>query len=143
MDDKYLEKVDNYYDKLLPMLKPLLCTNGGPIIAMQIENEYGSYGNDHAYLEYLRQGMRDRGMDVLLFTSDGPEDHMLQGGSIPGVLSTVNFGSRPEEAFEKLQQYQPDQPLVCMEYWNGWFDHWEKSTTSEASTMLPMCWTGS
>ncbi|SEO89768.1 beta-galactosidase family protein [Paenibacillus sp. OV219] len=124
MDKHYLEKVDRYYDTLMPMLKPMLCTNGGPIIAMQIENEYGSYGNDHAYLEYLRQGMRDRGMDVLLFTSDGPEDHMLQGGSIPGVLSTVNFGSRPEEAFEKLQQYQPEQPLVCMEYWNGWFDHW-------------------
>lgn len=124
MDKQYLEKVDRYYDTLLPLLKPLLCTNGGPIIAMQIENEYGSYGNDKAYLDYLRGGMLDRGIDVLLFTSDGPEDHMLQGGTLPGMLKTVNFGSRPEEAFDKLREYQPDGPLVCMEYWNGWFDHW-------------------
>lgn len=120
----FLDKVDAYYDVLLPKLKPLLCTSGGPIIALQVENEYGSYGNDKHYLEYLRQGMMDRGMDVLLFTSDGPEDYMLQGGTLPGTLATLNFGSKPEQAFEKLLQVQPDKPLVCMEYWNGWFDHW-------------------
>ncbi|MCT1403154.1 beta-galactosidase [Paenibacillus sp. p3-SID867] len=125
-DPKFLAKVDAYYDVLLPKLKPLLCTNGGPIIAMQVENEYGSYGNDLKYLEYLKEGMIARGMDVLLFTSDGPEDFMLQGGMIPGVLETVNFGSRTEEAFESLKQVQPDKPLMCMEYWNGWFDHWNK-----------------
>ncbi|MFF2093360.1 beta-galactosidase family protein [Paenibacillus sp. NPDC058174] len=120
----FLDKVDAYYDVLLPKLKPLLCTSGGPIIALQVENEYGSYGNDKRYLEYLRQGMIDRGMDVLLFTSDGSEDYMLQGGTLPGTLATLNFGSKPEQAFEKLLQVQPDKPLVCMEYWNGWFDHW-------------------
>ncbi|CAH1056358.1 glycoside hydrolase family 35 protein [Paenibacillus pseudetheri] len=125
-DEKFLAKVDAYYDVLLPMLKPLLCTNGGPIIAMQIENEYGSYGNDLKYLEYLKSGMIARGMDVLLFTSDGPEDFMLQSGMIPGVFETVNFGSRASEAFDSLQQVQPDMPLMCMEYWNGWFDHWGK-----------------
>ncbi|MGO4696435.1 beta-galactosidase family protein [Paenibacillus sp. 2TAB26] len=125
-DELFLSKVDAYYDVLLPMLKPLLCTNGGPIIAMQIENEYGSYGNDLKYLEHIKESMISRGMDVLLFTSDGPEDFMLQGGMIPGVLETVNFGSRTEEAFNSLKQVQPDKPLMCMEYWNGWFDHWNK-----------------
>lgn len=120
----YLERVSLYYDELLPRLKPLLCTNGGPIIAMQIENEYGSYGNDKEYLEYLREAMAMRGVDVLLFTSDGPDHHMLQGGMIPGVLETVNFGSRAGEAFDSLRRYQPDGPLMCMEFWNGWFDHW-------------------
>ncbi|MBW7453390.1 beta-galactosidase [Paenibacillus sepulcri] len=121
----FLDKVDAYYDVLLPLLKPLLCTNGGPVIAMQIENEYGSYGNDAAYLSYLRQGMIDRGIDVLLFTSDGPEDFMLQGGTLlPDVLATLNFGSKPEQAFAKLAEYQQDKPMFCMEYWNGWFDHW-------------------
>ncbi|REE92703.1 beta-galactosidase [Paenibacillus taihuensis] len=120
----YLDHVDAYYDVLIPLLLPLLDTNGGPIIAMQVENEYGSYGNDKNYLEYLRQGLLRRGVDVLLFTSDGPEDHMLQGGTIPGALATANFGSRPEESFEKLGEYEPNNPLVCMEYWNGWFDHW-------------------
>lgn len=126
MDRLYLEKVDRYYDDLIPRFTPLLSTNGGPIIAIQIENEYGSYGNDKNYLTYLRDGLVNRGVDVLLFTSDGPEDGMLQGGTLPGTLATVNFGSRPEEAFEKFREYRADEPLVCMEYWNGWFDHWLK-----------------
>ncbi|MEQ4486609.1 glycoside hydrolase family 35 protein [Cohnella silvisoli] len=126
MDPVYLEKVDSYYDVLIPRLMPLLSTNGGPIIAMQIENEYGSYGNDAAYLTYLKDVLIKRGVDVLLFTSDGPENGMLQGGTIPGTLATVNFGSRPEEAFAQLRKYRSDDPLVCMEYWNGWFDHWLK-----------------
>ena len=91
---------------------------------MQVENEYGSYGNDKKYLNYLKGGMIKRGIDVLLFTSDGPTDEMLQGGTLPDVFKTVNFGSRPEEGFEKLLEYQPDKPPVCMEFWNGWFDHW-------------------
>ncbi|MBP3965401.1 glycoside hydrolase family 35 protein [Paenibacillus lignilyticus] len=122
----YLEKVDAYYDALIPRLKPLLCTNGGPIIAVQIENEYGSYGNDPNYLDYLRQALLKRGIDVPLFTSDGPTDALLQGGSVQGVLATVNFGSNPTSSFDKLKEYQPDSPLMCMEYWNGWFDHWGK-----------------
>ncbi|GAA4876219.1 beta-galactosidase [Paenibacillus vulneris] len=126
MDRTYLEKVDRYYDELIPRLVPLLSTNGGPILAVQIENEYGSYGNDKAYLAYLRDGLIRRGVDVLLFTSDGPTDGMLQGGTLPDVLATVNFGSKPEEAFEKFREYRPDEPLMCMEYWNGWFDHWLK-----------------
>ncbi|WP_019420337.1 glycoside hydrolase family 35 protein [Paenibacillus sp. OSY-SE] len=123
-DPRYLDKVAAYYDALLPQLTPLLATQGGPIIAVQIENEYGSYGNDHAYLQSLRQMLIERGVDVLLFTSDGPQDDMLQGGMAEGVLATVNFGSRVEEAFDKLKEYQQDAPLMCMEYWNGWFDHW-------------------
>lgn len=126
MDRTYLEKVDRYYDELIPRLTPLLSTNGGPILAVQIENEYGSYGNDKEYLAYLRDGLIKRGVDVLLFTSDGPEDGMLQGGTLPGTLATVNFGNRPEEAFEKFRQYRTDEPVMCMEFWNGWFDHWLK-----------------
>jgi len=125
-DPSYLEKVDRYFDALLSRLIPLQCTHGGPIIAMQVENEYGSYGNDKRYLEYLKEGMIKRGIDVLLFTSDGPMDEMLNGGTLPDVYKTVNFGSRPEEGFEKLLEFQPDKPLMCMEFWNGWFDHWEE-----------------
>ncbi|GGG03473.1 glycoside hydrolase family 35 protein [Paenibacillus aceti] len=122
----YLEHVDAYYDELLPKLQPLLCTQGGPIIAMQIENEYGSYGNDKLYLNYMKEALIKRGIDVLLFTSDGPTDDMLQGGMVDGVLATVNFGSRPAQAFAKLREYQPDAPIMCMEFWNGWFDHWRE-----------------
>lgn len=133
MHQPFLDKVDAYYDVLLLKLKPLLCTNGGPIIALQIENEYGSYGNDHEYLEYLKDAMIKRGMDVLLFTSDGPEHHMLQGGMITGVLETVNFGSKGAEAFEMLRRYQPEGPLMCMEFWNGWFDHWGEEHHTRAA----------
>ncbi|MBP1966579.1 glycoside hydrolase family 35 protein [Paenibacillus aceris] len=132
-DPVFLQKVDAYYDVLIPKLIPLLSTNGGTVIALQIENEYGSYGNDKAYLEHLRQGLIARGVDVPLFTSDGPTDSMLQGGTLPDVLATVNFGSKPEEMFEKFKEYRPTEPLVCMEYWNGWFDHWtEKHHTRDA-----------
>ncbi|TVY11803.1 glycoside hydrolase family 35 protein [Paenibacillus cremeus] len=133
MDETYLAKVDRYYDELIPRLTPLLSTNGGPILALQIENEYGSYGTDKNYLAFLRDGLKRRGVDVLLFTSDGPEDGMLQGGTLPDTLATVNFGSRPEEAFAKFREYRPDEPLVCMEFWNGWFDHWLKKHHTRAA----------
>ena len=120
----YLKAVDEWFDALLPQLVPLLATRGGPIVAMQVENEYGSYGNDKSYLDHLRNGMISRGADVLLFTSDGPTDLMLNGGTLPGVLATVNFGSEPEKAFAILRRNRPDEPLMCMEFWNGWFDHW-------------------
>ncbi|GCE45444.1 beta-galactosidase [Thermosporothrix hazakensis] len=120
----YLEAVDRFFDALLPQVTPLQITHGGPILAMQVENEYGSYGNDKRYLTYLAEGLRRRGVDVLLFTSDGPSDWMMQGGTLPDVFKTANFGSRAEEAFRVLRQYQPEGPLMCMEYWNGWFDHW-------------------
>ncbi|MFD5019895.1 beta-galactosidase family protein [Paenibacillus sp. NPDC058367] len=125
-DNVYLSKLDAYFDELLPRLRPLLSTNGGPVLALQVENEYGSFGSDKTYLHDLKAGMIARGMDVLLFTSDGAEDHMLQGGMIDGVFATVNFGSRAKEAFAKLREYQPTGPLMCMEFWNGWFDHWMK-----------------
>ncbi|WP_068619850.1 glycoside hydrolase family 35 protein [Paenibacillus tuaregi] len=124
MNKAYLDKVDRYYDELIPRLVPLQSTHGGPVIAVQVENEYGSYGNDTAYLEYLRDGLIRRGIDVLLFTSDGPADEMLIGGTIEGVHATVNFGSRVKESFDKYREYRKNEPLMCMEYWNGWFDHW-------------------
>lgn len=130
----YLEAVDRYYDRLMQELAPLQCTAGGPVIAMQIENEYGSYGTDKEYLSHLEQSMRQRGIDVPLFTSDGPTDAMLQGGTLPHILKTANFGSSAAESFAKLREYQADGPLMCMEFWNGWFDHWgEKHHTRDGA----------
>ncbi|NLM26237.1 MAG: beta-galactosidase [Firmicutes bacterium] len=120
----YLTAVDRFYDQLIPKLAALQSTNGGPILAMQVENEYGSYGNDTKYLSYLKDGLINRGINVPLFTSDGPTDWMLQGGTLTDVLKTANFGSRAKENFAKLLEYQPNLPLVCMEFWIGWFDHW-------------------
>ncbi len=120
----YLAAVDHYFDALLPRLTPLLASQGGPIIAMQVENEYGGYGNDQHYLQYLADGLRARGVDVLLFTSDGPRDGQQQGGGMPGILRTVNFAFEANEALAKLRAYQPAGPLLVTEFWSGWFDHW-------------------
>jgi beta-galactosidase len=133
----YLEKVDAFFDVLFERLQPLLSSNGGPIIAVQVENEYGSYGNDQKYLQYMRDSIQKRIGQELLFTSDGPAPSMLHGGMIEGVFETVNFGSRAESAFEQLKQYQPNAPLMCMEFWHGWFDHWgeEHHTRSSESVI--------
>jgi len=120
----YLVAVDRFFGALLPRLAPLQITHGGPVIAVQVENEYGSYGNDKTYLRHLEEVLRSQGIDVLLFTSDGPSDQMLQFGTLPHLFKTVNFGSQAVESFSKLRAYQPEGPLFCAEFWNGWFDHW-------------------
>ncbi|WP_432164720.1 glycoside hydrolase family 35 protein [Streptomyces sp. bgisy031] len=140
MDEPYLAAVDAWFDALLQVLMPLQASHGGPVVAMQVENEYGSFGNDTEYLEYLHKGMARRGADCLLFTADGAGDNFQLGGRIPGVLSTGTFGSRPKESLACLRHHQPTGPLVCMEYWHGWFDHWTEHHHSrdprEAADML-------
>ncbi len=120
----FLEKVKIYYEKLFSIVRPYLYSNGGNVIMMQVENEYGSYGNDHKYMEAVKQIYLDNQIDCLLFTSDGPGYFMLNGGAIENTLATVNFGSHPTGNFRLFKKFRPNDPLMCMEYWNGWFDHW-------------------
>ncbi len=130
----YIKYFDRYLDRLLAEIKPLLCTNGGNIIMLQCENEYGYYGDDKEYLSYLHDGYKKKGMDVPLFTSDGSSEDNLLDGYIPGTLTTLNFGSRVEENFRAHNRLFPDQPKMCMEMWNGWFDAWgdDKHHTTSA-----------
>ncbi|MEU5889975.1 beta-galactosidase family protein [Streptomyces sp. NPDC047461] len=123
-DAEYLGHVERWFRRLLSQVVARQIDRGGPVIMVQVENEYGSYGSDAEYLRRLAALLRETGVTVPLFTSDGPEDHMLTGGSIPGVLATVNFGSHARVAFETLRRHRPDGPLMCMEFWCGWFDHW-------------------
>ncbi|MES5822924.1 beta-galactosidase family protein [Streptomyces sp. RG80] len=123
-DREYLGHVERWFRRLLPQVVARQIDRDGPVIMVQVENEYGSYGSDAAYLRWLADLLRDAGVTAALFTSDGPEDHMLTGGSLPGVLATVNFGSHARVAFETLRRHRPDGPLMCMEFWCGWFDHW-------------------
>ncbi len=120
----FLAAVDRYFDTLLPLLVPLQSSRGGPVIAIQVENEYGGYGSDRSYLEHLVNGLRSRGVDSFLFTSDGAHDTPLQTGTLPAVFKTVNFAYGARLAFSKLRRYQPDGPLMVTEFWSGWFDHW-------------------
>ena len=120
----YLAAVERFFDALLPHFAPLQLSHGGPVIAVQVENEYGSYGNDKAYLRWLVDALRSRGIDSLLFTSDGERGALLQSGTLPEIYKTVNFPDHPEIAFQALRSFQPDAPLMCTEFWCGWFDHW-------------------
>lgn len=133
----YLKHVKDYLEKLFSLIKPLFITNGGNIIAMQVENEYGSYSNDKKYLRALVDIYDELGADVLKFTSDGDWCNMLSGGTIDGILPTLNFGSRAATAFSALKDYG-EIPKMCMEFWCGWFDHWgEKHHTRKADNLIP------
>ena len=121
----YLERFEKYLAAIFDQIRPLLSTNGGPIIMMQCENEYGYYGDDKVYLNKLYEIYRKYGIDVPLFTSDGTGEADLRDGTIEGCLSTLNFGSRVEENFRAHDRLFPDSPKMCMEMWNGWFDAWE------------------
>jgi beta-galactosidase len=123
-DPRYLAAVDQWFDTLIPIVAERQITCGGNVLMVQVENEYGSYGSDSDYLRHLADGLRQRGIDVPLFTSDGPTDLMLSGGAVPGALATANFRHNAAEAFSELRKFQPQGPLMCAEFWDGWFDHW-------------------
>lgn len=122
----YLDAVKEYYEVLIPKLVPYQIDRGGKIILMQIENEYGYYGNDTSYLEFLRDTMRNLGVTVPFVTSDGPwKESVFKSGMVDGALPTGNFGSGAEWQFGEMKKYMGDnKPLMCMEFWNGWFDAW-------------------
>lgn len=122
--EPFIQHVREYYDVLLKKLVPLQIDHGGPIIMMQVENEYGYYANDKNYLKTMKEIMISCGVTVPLITSDGPFEESLNGGCLEGVLPTGNFGSRTRERFETLKKYTAEGPLMCAEFWVGWFDHW-------------------
>ncbi|MEV6208219.1 glycoside hydrolase family 35 protein [Kitasatospora sp. NPDC051914] len=121
-DPAYLDAVEGYFTHLLPPLLDRLATRGGPILAVQVENEYGAYGDDTAHLAHLADLLRRLGVDVPLFTCDQPAD--LERGALPGTLATANFGSHSRRGLAALRAHQPTGPLMCSEFWNGWFDRW-------------------
>ena len=138
-DPLFLEKVRRYFHVLFGELRPRLSTNGGNIIMMQIENEYGSYGNDKEYLKAVADIYRECGIDVALFTSDGTCQWMLEGGTLPDVLCIANFGSNPKENFGALERFRPNQPKMCGEFWCGWFDHWYEDHHTRDPEELASC----
>ncbi|MBO1217454.1 beta-galactosidase [Staphylococcus nepalensis] len=129
-DEEFITKVAKYYEELFKILTPLQIDKNGPIIMMQIENEYGSYGEDKEYLSKLKELMMHYGVTVPLFTSDGAWNQCLRAGNMinQNVLVTGNFGSRTNKNFNNLKifhnEYSKKWPLMCMEFWDGWFNRW-------------------
>ncbi len=122
--EDFLRPVAKWLRRLGQELAPLQITRGGPIIAVQVENEYGSFGNDAAYMSRIRDSITTAGFNgVILYTADGPSE--LPRGTQPGLPAVDNFGpGEAESAFAALRAFRPGGPLMSGEYWDGWFDHW-------------------
>ncbi|MFE6965636.1 beta-galactosidase family protein [Agromyces sp. NPDC057679] len=123
-DAAYLEAVGEYLDAVYEIVRPRQIQHGGPVILVQIENEYGAYGADKDYLRRLTELTREHGIDVPLTTVDQPIDEMLEHGSLDELHRTGSFGSRAAERLATLRRVQPTGPLMCSEFWCGWFDSW-------------------
>ncbi|XP_074177397.1 beta-galactosidase-1-like protein 3 [Rhinolophus sinicus] len=124
-DNGFVEAVDQYFDHLMARVVPLQYHQGGPIIAVQVENEYGSFNKDKDYMLYLQKALLKRGIVELLLTSDS-EKEVLRG-SIKGVLATINMNTFQANAIKSLYKIQRNKPIMIMEYWVGWFDTWGSS----------------
>lgn len=120
----YMTAVADYYASVLPIVAPRQVSRGGTVLAVQVENEYGAYGDDHDYLRALVRLIRGHDIDVPLLTCDQADDEMLTRGGLPELHRTATFGSRTGERLATLRRHQPTGPLMCAEFWNGWFDGW-------------------
>lgn len=121
-DPYYLSAVKRYLTAVGKQLAPLQWTRGGPIIMVQVENEYGSYGSDKEYIGILAKNLREAGFEVPLFTCDGPSQ--LKNDTRDDLFCAVNFGGNPEPHFKALREIRPRGPLICAEFYPGWFDSW-------------------
>ncbi len=124
MDPAYLKAVGRYVRRIGKELAGLQVTRGGPILMLQVENEYGSYANDGAYMGWLRDQFRAAGFDIPFFTSDGGADYLLALGGVEGAIPVVNFGGNPQGEFAALEKFRPGIPQMNGEFWCGWFTHW-------------------
>jgi len=126
-DPKYMVPATRWIKRLGQELAPLQIGNGGPILLVQVENEYGSFGSDHAYMEQNRKALVDAGFTkAQLYTADGPG--VIANGSLPDLPVGINFdgnhANSAEKSFATLRAIRPSGPSFNSEFWAGWFDHW-------------------
>ena len=124
-DPYFLERVDNFQKAVAEQVGDLTVDKGGPIIMVQVENEYGSYGTDKPYVANIRDMLRKNfGDDVTLFQCDWASNFLNNG--LDDLIWTMNFGTGADidQQFERLREVRPTSPLMCSEYWSGWFDKW-------------------
>ena len=137
-DPYFMDRVSKFMAKVGEQLAPLTIQNGGPIIMVQVENEYGSYGEDKAYVSAIRDIVRQSGFDkVTLFQCDWASNFTRNG--LDDLVWTMNFGtgSDIDSQFSRLRELRPESPLMCSEFWSGWFDKWgARHETRPASAMV-------
>ncbi|MFD1818227.1 beta-galactosidase [Pseudarcicella hirudinis] len=135
MDPVYMQAVTKYVQKLSSLMAPLQVSKGGPILMVQVENEYGSYGNDKKYLETLRKLWLTNGINVPFYTADGPTPFMLEAGSVEGAAIGLDSGSS-ERDFEEAGKQNPNVPSFSSETYPGWLTHWGEKWARPDTTGL-------
>ena len=124
-DPYFMERVKIFEEKVGEQLKPLTIQNGGPIIMVQVENEYGSYGEDKPYVSEIRDCLRGiYGSELALFQCDWSSNFTKNG--LDDLTWTMNFGTGAniDQQFRRLGELRPNAPKMCSEFWSGWFDKW-------------------
>ena len=136
MDSRYMAAAERYIARLADEIKPYLITKGGPLLMVQIENEYGSFGNDRNYLLRLREVWNANGIDVPTFTGDGPTTYMLEAGSLTGSAVGLDSGSSLAD-FALAAKMNPGVPVFSSETYPGWLTHWgEKWAKPDSAGLL-------
>jgi len=136
MDSRYMAAAERYIARLSEEIRPWLVTKGGPILMIQIENEYGSFGNDRDYIKRLREVWIANGIDVPTFTGDGPSTSMLEAGTLPGSAVGLDSG-RSLADFELASKINPGVPVFSSETYPGWLTHWgEEWARPDTSELL-------
>jgi len=123
MDPRYMAAAERYITRLSEEIRPYLITRGGPILMIQIENEYGSFANDRNYMMRLKEVWAANGIDVPTFTGDGPTTHMLEAGTLPGSAVGLDSGRSPAD-FDLASKMNPGVPVFSSETYPGWLTHW-------------------
>jgi beta-galactosidase len=123
MNPQYMQAAERYIQRLAAVVRPLLVTNGGPILLLQVENEYGSFGNDRAYMARLKDVWVKAGIDVPFFTADGPTPYMLEAGHVEGAAVGLDSGSE-EKHWDLARSIVPGVPVFSSETYPGWLTHW-------------------
>ncbi len=135
MDPRYMTAAERYISKLAEEIKPFMVTRGGPILMMQIENEYGSFGNDRNYLHRLKEVWKASGVDIATFTGDGPTEYMLEAGSLEGSAVGLDPGSSQAD-FDLGAKMNPGVPVFSSETYPGWLTHWGEEWIRPDTTQL-------
>lgn len=136
MDPRYTEAVERYIKVLAPIVKDFQVTKGGPILMVQAENEYGSYGNDRTYMKWVQDEWKKNGIDVPFYTADGATPPMLEAGSLPDAAIGLDPGANAAN-FAEATRVNPNVPSFCSELYPGWLTHWgEKWQHPDTAALL-------
>jgi beta-galactosidase GanA len=136
MDPRYIAAAERYIAAMADVIREFQINRGGPVVMLQLENEYGSYGNDRNYMQWLKETWIKYGIEIPFYTADGPTPYMMEAGTLPGVAIGLDSGTNEKE-FAQATKANPDVPSFCSELYPGWLTHWgEKWQRPDTASLL-------